>query len=85
MKWRWSIYEVKNDSFMKKVLLILVWLFSSSVVAEDNIEDSSVIEANLVCGYINELDIIQINGWKFEPANTKNKVIYYTYITIVRK
>ena len=61
---------------MKKVLLILVLLFPSSVIAKDMINDSSVVEVSLACGYINELDEIQINGWKFRPVEKNNVVLF---------
>ena len=45
---------------MKKTLIILVLLFSSSVFADDDLSLK-----RLVCGHINDSDIIVINSWLF--------------------
>ena len=57
---------------MKILLTLFVLLFSSSVFAEEEL-----IGKKILCGYIDDSDIIRINGWLF---SSEQKVIFYTYI-----
>ena len=49
---------------MKTFLTFFILLFSSSVVADDDLSLK-----RLVCGYINDSDIIEINSWLFVTDN----------------
>ena len=57
---------------MKTLLTLFVLFFSLSVFAEEEL-----IGKKILCGYIDDSDIIRINGWLF---SSEQKVIFYTYI-----